>query len=122
MIPIVTFLVVLSVSILVTRVASVALMLTGLSRETARFQARSAFTGVGYTTSETEKIVNHPVRRRIVMILMLWGNVGLITVISTVVITFVQQGDRMDQWWKLLLLAGGAAVLWIVAMSKKPMS
>ena len=47
---------------LVTRVAARALTLTELSSEAARFQARSAFTGVGFTTSEAEGIVSHPVR------------------------------------------------------------
>jgi len=31
-----------------------ALMFTGLSHEAARFQARSAFSGVGFTTIEPE--------------------------------------------------------------------
>lgn len=60
MIAILSLLAVLIVSLLITRIATVALTLTGLPRELARFQARSAFTGVGFTTSETEKVVNHP--------------------------------------------------------------
>lgn len=48
------------VAIPITRIATIALTHTGLSRQTARFQARSAFTVVGYTTSESEKLVNHP--------------------------------------------------------------
>src|SRR5687767_7500660 len=69
------------ISLLITRIASVALTVTGLSRQSARFQARSAFSGVGFTTSEAEDVVNHPVRRRIVMWLMLIGNAGLITIV-----------------------------------------
>lgn len=42
---------ILAVSLLITRIATVALQLTGVSKANARFQARSAFTGVGYTTS-----------------------------------------------------------------------
>ena len=62
MLSIISLLVVLTLSIVVTRVATVALTYTGLSRESARFQARSAFTGVGFTTSESEKAVKeaHP--------------------------------------------------------------
>ena len=60
MIPIITFLIVVILSVLVTRVATIALVHTGLSREAAQFQARSAFTGVGYTTTESERIVKHP--------------------------------------------------------------
>lgn len=83
-----SLLIALSISVIVTRIAALALMITGLSREAARFQARSAFSGVGYTTKEAESIVNHPVRRRIVMILMLLGNIGIATVVATVMIYF----------------------------------
>ena len=93
MLAIVTLLLVVAFSILVTRTAAVALTHTGLSQEAARFQARSAFTGVGYTTSESETVVNHPVRRRIVMLLMWVGNAGIVTAISTLILSFVNRGD-----------------------------
>jgi len=89
MIPVVTLLLVVSFSIIITRIATIALTYTGLARESARFQARSAFTGVGFTTSESENLVNHPVRRRILMLLMLFGNAGIVTAIASVVMTFV---------------------------------
>lgn len=60
---IVAFLTVLALSLTITRVATLVLAMTGLSWEAARFQARSAFTGTGFTTSEAESIVSHPVRR-----------------------------------------------------------
>jgi len=65
MVAIATVLVVVLVSLLITRVATVAFTLTGLSRDVARFQARSALSGTGFTTSEAEAVVGHPVRRRI---------------------------------------------------------
>jgi len=83
----------LTISLVVTRVATVAFMATGMSRESARFQARSAFTGVGYTTVEAESVVNHPVRRRIAMILMLMGNLGVATVAGTVMLSVGQFND-----------------------------
>jgi hypothetical protein len=64
MVGILSFLVILLVSVLITKVATIALAHTGLSHESARFQARSAFTGVGFTTNEAERVVTHPVRRR----------------------------------------------------------
>lgn len=67
--------VILSVSIFTVRVAAVALRITGLPDESARFQALSAFTGTGFTTSETEMVVNYPIRRRIVGLLMIIGNI-----------------------------------------------
>lgn len=58
----ITLLVILTVSVVVVRAAAVALRLTGMPVEVARFQARSAFTGTGFTTSESEAIVNYPIR------------------------------------------------------------
>jgi hypothetical protein len=107
-----TIIVVVLVSLLVARVATAALMLTGLSREAARFQARSALTGVGFTTTEAELIANHPVRRRITMTLMLLGSAGLVTVIATLILTFVNAGrEQTLERLGLLILVLGALVL-----------
>ena len=64
------------VSFLFVRAASIALMMTGLAKPKARFQALSAFSGTGFTTREAESIVNHPQRRKIVRWLMMGGNAG----------------------------------------------
>lgn len=45
-----TVLVVILVSPLITRVATVASMLTRSSKDAARFQARAALSGTGFTT------------------------------------------------------------------------
>lgn len=90
MIPLLILLSAVAVSLLVTRIAAAALEHTGLSRDVARFQARSAATGTGFTTDEAEALVSHPVRRRILLLLMMVQSAGLITVISTLVISFVQ--------------------------------
>ena len=79
---------IVTISLLVTRIGAVALKLTGLSPDIARFQARSAFTGVGFTTTESESLVNHPVRRRILMLLMFWGNIGIAAVIASTIASF----------------------------------
>ena len=71
MLPLFSLLLVIALSMVVVRVATVALVLTGLSKQSARFQARSAFSGAGFTTSESEKVVGHPVRPQIIMLLML---------------------------------------------------
>jgi len=108
---------VLALSLLVTRVAAVALTFTGLSRATARFQARSAFTGAGFTTAESEKVVNHPVRRRIVQTLMLLGNAGIVTSVSALILTFLGQGEG-GAGLKILLLVAGTGLLGVVATSQ----
>lgn len=113
-----TLLFALTFSILITRVATIALSHTGLSRESSRFQARSAFTGVGFTTSESEKMVNHPVRRRILMFLMLVGNAGIVTVVSSVILTFVGFQQTADWLWRTVLLVVGLTLLWTASYSK----
>ena len=115
MVSIVSLLIILTFSILITRIATVALTLTGLSRESARFQARSAFTGVGFTTAEAEKVVGHPVRRRILFTLMLLGNVGIITVISSLILSFIDTNGSV--YARIFLLLLGLGLLLAVATS-----
>ena len=121
MIAVVSLLVVIVVSLLVVRIATVALSLTGLSRQSARFQARSAFTGSGFTTSESESVVQHPVRRRIIMLLMLVGNAGIVTAITSLVLSFVTTDEAAGvsgaMWFRVLALIVGLTALWMAAYS-----
>ena len=115
MIAITSLLVVVALSLIVTRVATVLLVATGMSRQAARFQARSAFTGSGFTTRESEDVVGHPVRRRVVMALMLLGNAGIVAVASSLIIGF-RSGSRA-QWVTLLELLVGLLALLAVSRS-----
>ncbi|HKJ99562.1 MAG TPA: TrkA C-terminal domain-containing protein [Desulfotignum sp.] len=118
MIAIISLLLVVFLSILITRIATIALTHTGLTRQSARFQARSAFSGAGFTTSESEMVVSHPVRRKIVMTLILIGNAGIVAAISTLILTFVQQGDTTTLTLRIVILVAGILVLWLLASSK----
>jgi K+/H+ antiporter YhaU regulatory subunit KhtT len=111
-----SLLVVILLALLVMRIATVVLTLTGLSSESARFQVRSALTGVGFTTSEAESVVNHPVRRRVVMMLMLIGSAGVISVVTTLIISFAGVEGR-GALWRVLLLAVGLGALLALARS-----
>ena len=117
LLPVLIFLLALTLSLIVIRVGTMALMLTGLSREAARFQSHSAFTGVGFTTEESESIVNHPVRRHLTMGLMMLGNIGIATVIATLTATLLS--ERTSERWglSLALLASGVLLLWALAKS-----
>ena len=116
MVALISVLVIVLLSVLITRVATVALSLTGMSRESARFQARSALTGVGFTTSEAEDVVSHPVRRRIVGGLMLLGSAGLVTAVGSLILSFggVQTHQRIQRG---LVLVVGLAILWALSRS-----
>jgi hypothetical protein len=119
LIAVLSVLVIITLSLLVTRVATVALTLTGLSREAARFQARSALTTTGFTTSESERIVGHPVRRRIIMTLMLTGSAGIVTVIASLALSFATTGGARDTGLRLGLLLAGLLVLYMAARSQR---
>lgn len=117
LLPVLVFLLALTISLIVIRVGTMALMLTGLSREAARFQAHSAFTGVGFTTVEAESIMDHPVRRHLAMALMMLGNIGMATVIATLTATLLS--ERTGEHWvsSLGVLALGFIVLWLLYRS-----
>jgi K+/H+ antiporter YhaU regulatory subunit KhtT len=116
MVALVSVLVIVLLYLLITRVATVALSLTGMSREAARFQARSALTGVGFTTAEAEDVVGHPVRRRIVGGLMLVGSAGLVTAAASLFLSFGGTHDQQRLMRGAILVAGLAAV-WALARS-----
>ncbi|MBN1555657.1 MAG: TrkA C-terminal domain-containing protein [Phycisphaerae bacterium] len=118
MIAVAIVLIVLLMSLTATRIATMALTLTGLSHELARFQARSAFTGCGFTTAESEQIMNHPVRRKIIMVLMLLGNAGLVTVVISSITAFAGTLDGVQGLIRLATLIGGVLVIWLLSRSR----
>ncbi len=79
---------VIAISVFVVKIATVALKMTGLDEKRAYFQALSAFTGTGFTTRDSELVVENDIRRKIIIFLMILGNAGLITVITTLVVSF----------------------------------
>ena len=119
MVPVLTVIIIITISILITKVATIALMHTGLSRQSARFQATNAFTGVGYTTNEAENLVNHPLRRKIILLLMLLGNAGIVSVMASLLLTFVgPEEEDLALWIRLLILGAGIALLLVFFNSR----
>jgi hypothetical protein len=95
------------VSFIVVRIGGFALQLTGIEPEVARFQALSAFSGTGFTTREAERVVGHKIRRRIVTILIILGNAGMVTVIATLVASFTQVSGYTWFFIRLAIIVGG---------------
>ncbi len=118
MIAILTLIFVVAISFLITKTGTIALMQTGMSRERAQFQARSAFSGAGFTTSESEVVVKHPIRRRIIMNLIVCGNAGVVTAIATLIIGFAGK-EETSLWLKLSLLVLGFVTFYFVTRSKR---
>jgi hypothetical protein len=112
-----TFLVVALLSLLFTRLATGALIATGMPPGAAGFQARSAFTGAGFTTTEAENVVNHPVRRRVISTTMFVGNLGVPTLVVTVTLGFVVPGPG-ETSTRAIVLTAGIAVLVALAFTR----
>lgn len=118
MVAIGSLLLIATVSLLVTRVATVILTATGVPRHVARFQARSALTGSGFTTSESEEVVAHPVRRRVIATLMLLGNAGIVGAASSAIIGF-HGGSARGTGWRVLELGAGLMALVLISRSRR---
>ena len=118
MVPIISLLIILFLLWLMNRVATVALVLTGLSLDASSFQVRSALLGVGFTTRESELIVQHPVRRRIFLLLMLAGNTGVVTAMVSLIIGFTRVDSASRMGSQLGLIFVGVVVFILLARSK----
>jgi K+/H+ antiporter YhaU regulatory subunit KhtT len=110
-----SLLVLLAIGLIITRVATVILEATGMSEPAARFQARSAFTGSGFTTRESESVVDHPIRRKVIMWLMLLGNAGIVAAAGSLIIGFRGRGS---DGWRMLELFGGLLLFLYVSRSR----
>jgi hypothetical protein len=114
-----TFLIVAALSLAFTQLAAGGLIATGLPPDVAKFQSRSAFSGAGFTTTEAESVVNHPVRRRIIATTMFVGNLGTPTLVVTVLLGFLAPGPGGTTTRTLVAVAGFVFVLLLVL--NKPM-
>jgi hypothetical protein len=92
-------------------VGGAAYEVTGLDRETAHFQALSAFTGTGFTTRMSERVVNTPARRRITIVLIILGYAGTATVVASLV-TSVDAGSTVDSLRNIVALLVSGAATW----------
>ncbi len=117
MIPLISLMIIILFSIIVVRIGTVALEMTGLSKEVARFQAQTAFTGTGFTTTESEHVVSHPTRRKIIRTLIFVGNAGIISAIATLLLTFIGQTQE-EATMSLLWLSIGLVALFMFGRSK----
>jgi hypothetical protein len=110
---VVLLLFVITISLAVIRVAAIILELTGVPWDRAKFHALSAFTNTGYPTPESEEIVRHPVRRRIIATLIVLGNAGFITTIATLAGSVVQSELHVSLRNIGLIALGVAALVWL---------
>lgn len=117
MTPVIALLLIATLSFIVIRVGATVLEHTGLSRDAARFQALSAFFGAGFTTGESELVVNHPVRRRVIRDLIVVGNIGIISLLTSGVATATRGDDGASPAARIAVIAGGLIVIYLLSRS-----
>lgn len=106
--------VIVFVSLVIVRAGAIALQKTGLSADISSFQSQSAFMGVGFTTKEAETVVSHPVRRRIIRVMMLLGFASAASGLGTLVVTFARPEDDLTPHEKLFYLVVGIGSIWLL--------
>ncbi|ASS68506.1 MULTISPECIES: TrkA C-terminal domain-containing protein [unclassified Paenibacillus] len=94
----------LLIILMVLRLSTILLVMTGMEPSQSSFQAASMLTGAGFTTSESELVLRHPVRRRIGLALILFGAFSLAVLVS-VISSLISENDHMS------VLASVAALL-----------
>jgi hypothetical protein len=80
---------------------------TGLDKKIAKFQVISMLTGTGFTTGESELIIDHPVRRRLGAFLIMFGAFSLAVIISAISQLLSDNFFTME----ITYFAGGLVVL-----------
>ncbi len=114
-----TFLIVAVITMVFTKLANGALIATGVPPDIAAFQARSAFSGAGFTTTEAENVVNHPTRRKIIAATMFVGNLGTPTLVVTVLAGLAVPGPGSTTERTLVMLAGLIGI--VLTLGNRPM-
>lgn len=104
------FAVFLFLLIMIIEVSTILLEATGLRKEVARFQAISLLTGTGFTTSESELVIDHPIRRKIASFLIIFGTLSFAIILSYVISFFVNSTIYLSD------LGIGAAVLFLAIL------
>ncbi len=113
----ISLLIIVTISYLCVRAGAVALMLTGLSAEAASFQSQSAFMGVGFTTNESESVVGHPVRRRVIRLEMLVGYAAMASVFASIMSVFsvAEEAGPAETGKVTLYILGTLLVLFVLS-------
>jgi hypothetical protein len=112
-----TFLVVAVFTMIFGRLTTGALIATGVPPDTASFQARSALSGSGFTTTEAETVVNHPTRRKIIAATMFVGSLGTPTLVVSVLVGFVAPGPGSTTE-RTLVVASGLILIVMMAINR----
>lgn len=109
---VILFIVFIFIYVTILDIITVLFRLTGLTEEKARFQVVSLLTNSGYTTQESEIIVNSKVRRKLAKATMLFGYAFTVTIVSSIVNIFLSLDTQ--QQYEILVVVPFAALAVLV--------
>lgn len=115
------FVVLIIIFMLVSEIFTVLFRMTGLPADKAKFQVISLLTTSGFTSKESELILNMRVRRRLAIITMMFGYTFTATFVSALVHVFlnIKEADIYKHWWLIPLVVGTLIVVAILSRIKK---
>ena len=108
---VILILTIIMVYLILIRIFTVLLRITGLPNEKAKFQAISLLTSCGFTTSESEIIANDRARRKIAIVAMVTGysfSVIIVSLLFNVLISLNQV--QASSTLKVILIASGVFI------------
>ena len=110
---------------------SVAFKLTGLASKKVRFQVASLFTGSGFTTNESELIVDDERRRKIAIVCMYTGHVfsvvfmGLLTNVLISIATITNSNSPVPEtklWYYIVFYVSLGLFLFVLFLKIPPIN
>lgn len=103
--------------ILIIDIFTILFRMTGLTEEKAKFQVISLLTNSGYTTKESELVVAKLLRRKMARMVMLFGYVFSVTIITVFVnvVLALPKAIQEDLWTLVIILA----IIFVVFMLVK---
>ena len=123
---------VVSVYMLTVEIFSVAFKLTGLATSKIRFQVASLFTSTGFTTNESELIVNDERRRKIAIACIYTGHIFSVVIMGLVINVFFSITALVDsgastnhtftEWYFIVFYVASALFLLMVLIKIPPIN
>ena len=123
---------VIAVYMFTVEVFSVAFKLTGMATSKIRFQVASMFTGAGFTTNESELIVNDDRRRKIAIACIYTGHIFSVVIMGLIINVFFSIGTLVGsgattehtftEWYFIVFYVASALFLLMVLIKIPPIN
>lgn len=105
---------------LIDNIFTILFRMTGMTKEKAKFQVISLITNSGYTTTESELIMEKPLRRKLARFIMLFGYIFSLTFIAVFVNVILNLPQAIQQdFWNIVIMLFVIVIIWAL-ISRTP--